>query len=47
MRARLCPWHVYETVERLTGTGGVLRCFFLLLDEVNAVESRKEALSLK
>ena len=42
VRLRLSPKHVYEFVERLTGTGGTQHCFFLLLDEFNAVKSEGE-----
>ena len=42
VRQRLSPEHVYEFVERLTGTGGAQHCFFLLLDEFNAVKSDGE-----
>ena len=39
VRVRLELEHVYEFVERLTRTGGMQHCFFLLLDDFNAVES--------
>ena len=42
VRVRLDLEHVYEFVERLTGTGGTQHCFFLLLDEFNAVKSEGE-----
>ena len=42
VRVRLLPEHVYDVVERLTETGGSWHCFFLLLDDRNAVLSEKE-----
>ena len=42
VRLRLSPKHVYEFVERLTGSEGAQHCFFLLLDEFNAVKSEAE-----
>jgi len=42
VRKSLTPKDVYEFVERLTGTGGAQRCFFLLLDEFSAVKSERE-----
>lgn len=42
VRRRLSPGHVYEFVERLTETGGAQHCFFLLLDQFNAVKSEGE-----
>ena len=42
VRVRLDLESVYEFVERLTETGGAQHCFFLLLDEFNAVKSEGE-----
>ncbi len=41
-REARAPSSVYEFVERLTGTGGGQHCFFLLLDDFNAVKSEGE-----
>ena len=38
VRQRLRPRHVYEFVERLTGLEEAHHCFFLLLDEFDAVD---------
>ena len=42
VRQRLSPEHVYDFVERLTGTGGAQHCFFLLLDDFSAVKPEGE-----
>lgn len=46
VRVRLLPEHVYEAVERLTKTGGVQHCFFLLLDICHASVSENEVAPL-